>query len=297
MITLQLYVVPTYNCNLECNKCYSKKYLNDFQDDLSWKDFIKTVQYFKGKYDNYAFIGGEPATWKFINEAILYLKNKRKKVSVFTNGTIQINVVPNNIILNGNNLFNTEINDEIINNLRYYKKNNGKITLRFNINELFSDTDIMSAVSLSKKYSDSVSLSILYPITMWKGLGGKIYNFSKELFSNSIPVKISRATPFCLFDNDQREFLIENCKLKGKCSLPTNSVVINPDGRTIQPCVELDIRRDITELKNSSPIKVFSEDIKTLIADKSSQCPECTIFSTKCWGGCLSYNTKIPISL
>ena len=57
---MQIYIVPTYDCNLNCDNCYSKKYLGDFPDYLSWKNFIKLFNLFRDKYKNFAFIGGEP---------------------------------------------------------------------------------------------------------------------------------------------------------------------------------------------------------------------------------------------
>lgn len=290
MINLQIYIVPTYKCNLKCKNCYSRKYLGEFPDHLSWAKFIEIFTFFKDKYHNFAFIGGEPTKWKFINESILFLNNKNKYVSIFTNGTLSLNAMPNNLILNGNNLFNPKLKDKIIKNLLRYKENNVKIRLRFNIDEDFSKDNSQEAVSLSVEYANSVSLSLLYPIIYSKHLGDIIFNLSNELISESIPVKISRGTPLCLFNTMQRKYLIENCKLKGKCALPTNSLVINPDGQTIQPCVELQLRRDISKLLTSSPKILFSQEIKNIKSNRRPRCSDCHFFSDECWGGCLSYN-------
>src|SRR5659263_38038 len=193
---LQIYIIPTYNCNLECSKCYSKKYKEDFTNNLTWMKFVEIFKVFRSKYKNFAFIGGEPTKWKFINESILFL---------------------------------------------HYRK--------------------------------------------------IIFDLSKKIYSEYIPVKISRATPLCLFNQKQRDFLISNCKLKGKCSLPTNSLVINPDGQTIQPCVELHIRHDISELSKTKPKNIFVKDINILKSNRqSTKCSNCNFYSNdECWGGCLSY--------
>ncbi|GAG38684.1 unnamed protein product, partial [marine sediment metagenome] len=167
------------------------------------------------------------------------MHNKDKYVNVFTNGVIPLKVIPNNLIINGNNIFNPELKNNIIWNLSFYKKNKAKIRLRFNITEIFKEENIQEAVMLSKQFADSVSISISYPIEKGIDYGKIIFELSTKLYSEFIPIVISRATPFCLFTQKQRDFLISNCKLKGKCSLPTNSLVINPDGQTIQPCVEL----------------------------------------------------------
>ena len=295
---LQIYIVPTYNCNLECKKCYSKKYLEDFPNYLSWAKFINIFNFLGSRYNNFAFIGGEPTKWKFINESILFLHNKNKYVNIFTNGTIPLKVIPNNLIINGNNIFNPKLKDNIIWNLSFYKKNRAKIRLRFNIDEEFGKEYIHEAISLSKQFADSVSISILYPIDNGKDYGEIIFDLATKLHSESIPVKISRATPFCLFNQEQRDFLISNCKLKGKCSLPTNSLVINPDGQTIQPCVELHLKHDISDLLKTQPKKIFVEDLNRIKSNRDFKCNTCTYFSNgECFGGCLSYPLPDPAPL
>jgi len=287
---LQIYVIPTYNCNLECNKCYSKKYKEDFPNYLSWTKFIEIFKFFKSKYNNFAFIGGEPTKWKFINESILFLHNKNKKVSIFTNGTIPLKVIPDYLIINGNNIFNPKLKEGIIQNLSFYKMKRVKIRLRFNIDGNFEKENIHEAILLSKEFADSVSISILYPIDNGIDYGKIMFDLSKKLNSEYIPVRISRATALCLFNQEQRDFLTSNCKLKGKCSLPTNSFVINPDGQTIQPCVELNLKCNISDLSKIQPKKIFVEDLNKIKSSRYSKCNACNFFSNdECWGGCLSY--------
>jgi len=287
---MQIYIVPTYNCNLSCKKCYSKRYSEEFPDYLSWNKFISIFKLFNSNYNRFSFIGGEPTKWKFINEAILFLHNKNKYVSIFTNGTVLLGVIPNNLILNGNIFFNAELRKKIIRNLSIYKKNRIRIRLRFNVDENFKKKNIYEAVMLSKQFADSVSISILYPIENEINYGKKIFDLANKLYSESIPVVISRATPFCLFNQKQRDFLISNCKLKGKCSVPTNSFVINPDGQTIQPCVELYMNHNISELSENRPKDIFTNDLIKIKANRSMRCNSCIYYSNdECWGGCLSY--------
>lgn len=287
---MQIYVIPTYNCNLECDKCYSKKYKEDFPNYLSWTNFVEIFNLFKSKYNNFAFIGGEPTKWKFINESILFLHDRNKKVSIFTNGIIPLNVIPDNLIINGNNILNPKLKDTIIQNLIFYKKKRAKIRLRFNIDRMFEKENVHEAILLSKEFADSVSISILYPIDNNIDYGKIIVDLSKKLYTEYIPVKISRATPLCLFNQEQRDFLTSNCKLKGKCSLPTNSFVINPDGQTIQPCVELNLKKNISDLSKIQPKEIFVNDLNKIKYSRHSKCNACNFLSNdECWGGYLSY--------
>jgi len=293
---MQIYIVPTYNCNLKCYKCYSEKNLKEYPNYLSWTKFISIIKYFKTRSNRFSFIGGEPTKWKFINESILYLKNKNKNVNIFTNGIIPLRVMPNNIIVNGNNILNSKWEQKIIQNLSYYKKNGVKLRLRFNIDDTFNKGKIHNAVKLSKQFADSVSVSILYPIERGIDYGKNIYNLSVSLHLNNIPITISRAIPYCLFNQKQLNFLLSNCKLNGKCPLPTNSLVINPNGHTIQPCVELDIKWDISKLSINKIKNVFANKLTKVKNKHNIKCNSCIYFlKNECLGGCLAYPTSSVI--
>lgn len=141
----------------------------------------------------------------------------------------------------------------------------------------------------------------MYPIENGIDYGKIIFDLSTKLYSESIPIVISRATPLCLFNQGQRDFLISNCRLKGNCSLPTNSLVINPDGQTIQPCVELYITRNISESLNILTKKIFAKDLIKIKDIRDTRCNKCIFYlNDKCWGGCLAYpvpDSYSPIKL
>ena len=287
---MQIYIVPTYECNLSCSGCYSKKNKTDFDSYLSWVNFIQIYNKFKDECNKFAFIGGEPAKWKFINEAVLFLKNKGKKVIIFTNGTIPIYTKPTNVIVNGTNLFDLNIRNTIIEQIKAYKNQRVKITLRFNVHDSFSNENIKEAVEISKEYADSVSVSILFPVEFTKSLGNLVYSLCNQITLTGTKVRISRATPLCIFSSEQKIYLQTNCKLSGQCSLPNNSIVILPDGKTIQPCVELNIYKSLKELTSSSPRNLFFNEINNLKSKENPACSGCELFITKqCCGGCLSY--------
>ena len=285
------YLVPTYRCNTKCRHCYSDKYASEFHIDLDWSTFNGIYRYLDDKCDRYCFIGGEPTLWKFINEAILVLKNKGKRVSVFTNGICSLRVPTDNVIVNANSLLESTVRTTILQNIESYRKRS-KLTLRFNIGSDFSRCDVENAVSICKKYADTVSISLLFPIVPHSSTGEMIFELASQLTALSIPVKISRATPLCIFEAGQREYLIKNCQLKGQCGLPSNSILIHPDGKTIQPCVELSLRSNIKEIADHSPKALFSQEVAKKKIDRSAACLDCDFFrSGQCCGGCLSYKS------
>jgi len=289
-VNLQLYIVPTYECNLACTQCYSKKYLPEYPAYLSWTNFINIYDMFKVNAKSFLFIGGEPSLWKFINESILFLQNKNKKVSVFSNGTILLGVMPDDLIINGTNLLRETERNRILSSLAIYRANGVNIKLRFNIDSTMKN-QVGEIIKVAKQYAKSVSLSILYPSTLDKQLGETVYCLAHSLASNSIKTEISRATPLCIFSDKERLYLQTNCFLKGMCKLPTNSFLVNPDGQTVQPCVELGIKRHIDELKTSSPKRLFMKSINEIRNNVGLQCFNCNL-TGECSGGCLGYRLK-----
>ena len=242
---------------------------------------------FKANVKGFSFIGGEPSTWKFINESILFLHNKGKNVSVFSNGTILLRVMPDKVIINGTNLLGSSSKNIIYKNLANYKNNRVNIKLRFNIEPTMKSQE-EEILNIAKQYAKSVSLSILYPSQFDKQLGTALYDLAYKLTSNSINTNISRATPLCIFSEKEREYLKANCFLKGKCSLPTKSFVVHPDGQTAQPCVELKIKGELSELKATSAKQLFMRRINKIKDNADLKCLNCDL-SSECDGGCLAY--------
>lgn len=285
-----IYIIPTYECNLNCRFCYAQKYKNIYTESLSWDKFIGIYKKFSCSLDRVAFIGGEAVKWKFINEAILYLKNKNINVSLFTNGVDILNAMPDNVIINASNIINMLQSEKIVNNINAYKKNNVKVTLRYNVDENFF-VHINNSVEIAKRYADAVSLSVLFPIDYGnKIIGNNLFLLAKELQDNKIKTRISRATPMCLFTDNQRTFLENNCNMRSTCSLPSNALVINPDGISAQPCVELAIIKNINVFPDEHIKNLYKSEINEIKNSVSDVCKKCKFFAEKkCYGGCLAY--------
>ncbi len=285
-----IYIIPTYECGLNCKSCYSQKYKEIYSECLTWEMFISIYNRFEGKLNRVAFIGGEAIKWKFINEAILFLSNKGIKVSVFTNGMDISRTMPDHVIINANNLLTEFHSDLMINSIEQYKVNRVKVTLRFNIDKSF-EKYIGNAIVVSKKYADFVSLSPLFPVKYSeKKVGSNLFMLAQGLIDNKITSRVSRAVPLCIFTENQRIYLEKNCNMRGVCSLPTNSIVVNPDGVSVQPCVELSIIKKLDSLINKSIKEEYRCEIQTLKNEISCECAECAFYKgRKCFGGCLAY--------
>lgn len=290
VISILLYIIPTYECNLNCKSCYAQKYKDVYKECLTWGKFVGIYNKFSDTVDRVAFIGGEAIKWKFIDEAILFLKNKNIKVSLFSNGIEIPKVMPDHVILNASDFLFGVHSEIIAHNIDRYKSQRVKVTLRFNIDNNF-ENHIIKAISISKRYADFVSISPLFPVKYHDMLiGNSIYMLAKELINNKIRPRVSRAIPLCLFTEQQRIYLEKNCNLRGVCSLPTSSLVINPDGISTQPCVELPIVKKINTLSAQEIKEKYRSEIDILRNKVSYECVRCYFYKEKkCFGGCLAY--------
>lgn len=288
-----LYIIPTYTCNLSCKSCYSKKYNDLYPEHMSWENFIAIYNKFSVRLQYVIFIGGEATNWKFINEAILFLKNKKVKTALITNGTKRPDVMPNSVTVNANNILIGSDSKIILENLNFYKMRGVSISLRYNIDSQFHKY-LHDATQYGINYAHSISLSVLYPLQDNRLIvGDTLYNLAKSTLEKGIRTVISRATPLCLFTNEQRDFLKKNCRLRGTCSLPTNSLVINPDGFSAQPCVELEIIENINYFSIKEIMAKYKIETNNLKNYLPNICSECDFFKqNECHGGCLSYKKE-----
>lgn len=294
-----IYLVPTFSCQLDCRSCYAAKQVNDFNGYLSWRSFLRVIDFFGPSLHSVALIGGEPTQWKFIREAILFLQNKGKTVTLFSNGVDYIGVHPNRIVVNGTPLTDREMYPVVVRNIEKYRQHSVKIRLRFNVGDDWSERDTQIAIKAVRLLSASVSISGRYPVKKTKELGTKIAAMAWATMDAGAPVKISRCLPRCIFTTEQYQLLSKSCGLKSSCPLPAASVVILPDGWSIQPCVEIPSSCTLDDLRGASTRALFKESVDAIRASGAKACEGCGhLDAHKCNGGCLAYTlgeSKIPV--
>jgi hypothetical protein len=285
-----IYLVPTFSCQLKCQSCYAAKQANHFDGYLSWPSFLRVLDFFGPSLRSVALIGGEPTQWKFIREAILFLQNKGKAVTLFSNGLDYIGVHPNRIIVNGTTLSAGDMCSVVSRNLARYRQHSVDIRLRFNIGEDWSERDTEIALTIVRRFSASVSISARYPVPRTNTLGSIIFGFARAAMGSGACVRISRCAPRCIFTNGQYQYLAQQCGLKSTCPLPSASVVVLPDGWSIQPCVEIPSPFTLADLRKRSARALFRTSVEAIRANGANRCICCDHFEARqCGGGCLAY--------
>lgn len=292
MILIQsVHIVPSYKCNLNCDYCYAKKYITEY-GDLSWDDFLDyTKLLLRNNIQSVNFIGGEPTIWPYIDQAIKLLQSMGIYVGVLTNAILHTNVLPYFVTVNGNNIIDT-LEDKIVQNLKWYKKNGVKITLRFNLSKEDSDELLQHRLGLIQNYADFVSIAPIVPYKLERALGKKIVEFVKYAEKIKKPIKISRAVPICLFTSEEYKYLQKKASVYSICNPGEKQIIFNPD-KTFLPCVDLnqkiDLSKDFSKIENELDEIVFN--LRKVYAH--SQCIGCKYFKIKCQGGCFSMHLNV----
>ncbi len=284
-------IIPTYRCNADCSFCYAKGLYKRFPQDMEWDVFRKVVDYCvqNGK-DEISFLGGEPTLWPYINKAVAYLRERRIQVSFFTNGISYSNPPPDCVLINIHNDFNNTAKGMITKTIGFYKSSGTEVTLRYNLVSSSSIDEDDRFLMFSVPLVTRVSITPAIPYIPSRELGNRIFRLVKKFHKKGIAVKISRAIPVCLFDVKQYKYLREQCLMRKKCYSEKN-VVINPDGETLFPCVNISnyekklFEESLEEINNA--YKIFFQRLSSVFP--FAECKECKYaLNNNCQAGCLA---------
>lgn len=169
-------VIPTDNCNLDCDYCYQK---NNDASNMSWdlfgQVFDKAISLNVGLIN---FLGGEPMLWEHLYDAILLCSKHNILTDMTTNGTMLNDATIQrlgssgldylNISVDTKNNYsvtrkNTLFNKSLVNTLKSAEKKYG-MKLRMNAviyNNNFEDIKLL--LELSRKSKIPLSLGFIVP--------------------------------------------------------------------------------------------------------------------------------------
>ena len=293
-------IAPSYKCNASCDYCYASDYSKKFTKEMSFWDFVEIIDRHKeDEGGTVSIIGGEPSLWKHINKAIMYCKIKGLKTKVFTNGIKAVKIMPTTVYLNVNHYFDPRKEELIEKSLEYYKKKGVKIIFRYNISssdkdsvrELFKKIDMLVDMSKNKKYSREIHFALAVPYVISKETGNLIYNSMKRVVDSGVKCSSPNSLPPCMFNDNQLEFLRNKVDYYSVCILGMLPL-INPDGKTIQPCSKWNIYKDIRQIKGSmrNVSRLYEKELEKAKKKAPLRCQSCEYFQkNKCNVACWAY--------
>jgi len=258
---------------------------------MPWGVFKKVIDYCtRDKIDEISFLGGEPTAWAHINNAVTYLQEKDVQVSFFTNGITRSESPPDCALINVTNNLNDNTRKQIEKTVCFYKTHGTEVTLRYNLVLSTKVSEDDRFLKFSASLSDHVSITPAIPYMPSRALGNRIFRLIRKFHKNDINVKISRAIPVCLYNFTQYDYLRQNCLMAKKCYSEKN-IVINPDGETLFPCVNIAnyekklFKESLRKINND--YKLFFQYLSNVFPfDKCGKCKHA--FSGDCQAGCLA---------
>jgi len=233
---MRVHIVPSYQCNLNCEYCYAEPFQKTFSHSLGMEQFVALISRLM-HYDltSVSFLGGEPTLWPHLSDGMSYLKKLGVKRLLYTNGLI-LNGIPDMVIVNITDWKRSGINGKTLTHLQRYANDNSVVIFRINLQKGDSDTYTNEILTAAKTVQAKFSIGVLDAEPYDVNYGHQIFAFCTRLLESYCTPHLSRPLPYCIFTSSQRDFLKTHCHLRGTCNIDTAVPVINPDGRTVFPC-------------------------------------------------------------
>ncbi len=305
---MQLYVLITNDCNLNCSICIRAN--NDTKiQEMSFEAFKKMLQSNDFEDDDLIITGGEPTKHKRFCDIVMYACEKINNVYVTTNGTMNYYIgelskfdnLSFQVSLDGDESSNdlirgTGVYSKICRTLSNYEKVGIKYSVasvvsKKNIKSIKKMIPILSELKKMKYWRISYEMPFgnarfedMLTIEEWN-------DFVDEVIQEAhFRLKIQKLYPFELYDKRFREMenLCVNNKRSNNCGSGGDKLYIYPD-LSVYSCTCLSDfslgnlnNMTLAEIRNGSEIKEF---INYKIND-DIPCGECKYLAF-CNGGCI----------
>ena len=305
-IVLQIYILLTENCNLNCAMCIRGKQQGIQMDIAKLQELID-----KNDFSSHDIVltGGEPTLHRHFVDIVRLMCCKAKTVTVTSNGTNDLHIqdllhLPNlyyQISLDGD----AEAHNRIRGNDAYERTWNNLIQLdhaeaRYSVASVVSNKnkiEIFNLISELGQLSHMRYWRISYEMPFGsagfeKMMSADEWNtFVSELLHRAdFKVKVQKIFPFDLYDQRREELdqLPAGHFRSINCGSGKNKVYVYPDFK-VYPCTcltdfcigELD-KQTLDEILDAEPVKRFT-DYKLL---DDSVCKSCE-YRKYCNGGCI----------
>ncbi|MCP3921599.1 MAG: radical SAM protein [Desulfobacterales bacterium] len=314
MFPRQLTIILSYNCNLNCDFCFSNTLEKNDPGNIDYDFFFSILDWMEDKnFKNVCLFGGEPTIHPNFLIFSKILREKGYGVYFATNGLY------NNEVAKGLHsidflkaTFNIPCSNSFSNsNLKLLKKNLSSfpdhIQKSFRVTLSKGSRNFNLLETLINKYKpDNLSYALAFPANS----KGNTYvnkdmvdHFLPEMKkinalakSYTTPCVLAKPIPLCKFSTDDILSLLNSNK-SGLCDIYHNNnshlVTVSPSGR-LYPCMSLPEKYNLN-IKNRPSLNDISnaniDIIKKLIRKPVlNKCKNCNLYNSYiCQGFCLAY--------
>lgn len=289
-----MFVLPTYVCNGQCHYCYARGYQHMFPVEMSLWKFIRAAEAYKKHGDNLQIniLGGEPTLWKNLNLAIRYCNFRKIRSILFTNGLGVAKVMPTTVYLNITHYFEGNKKERMIKSLEYYQEKKVQLILRYNMEEEENGDRIDTIIELAKRFNaTAIHIAPATPHEINRETGDKIMKVLRKIYDAGIRGDAPDPMAPCMFSDEDLAWLRKNTKYISSCNV-LGVPFVNPDGKTLQPCLRLFTFKKMEKIGSPEEIKdLFRAEVE-LRKQKLplEECHDCDYYKRgECVGECFAF--------
>jgi MoaA/NifB/PqqE/SkfB family radical SAM enzyme len=293
----EIKVVPSYRCNLACGYCYAARFRHRYPEEMCWDVFAGIVERFLREDGRVVrFLGGEPALWEHANPAIEYLRARALRSIVLSNGTVALDVLPDEVHINIEHYYEGPLREQILATLGSYRDRGALVRFRYNVQPNDSDAKLDEVLDLAARHRvPSLHLGTAWPHERTRAFGAKVLAAVRRCRARGFGCTLGDPIPFCMFAPHERAELAETANLSGRC-MCGHIPLVNPDGVTLFPCQAVPIARpdsDLAECGRDGPayrnvVRAFAHDVGRAVRAIDESCLTCGEYLRgACQNGCL----------
>lgn len=319
---VQVFVVPSYECNAECEYCFSAALRKRYPENLDSGSFAEIIHAVNGngKIRRIGLMGGEPTIVKNLQKLIDKIEQDGLYFYFPTNGIVDSEIFKDIITrpslesvtfhIERDDFYTNGKRALLINNIETAVAGNKHVTFRYTIKNpdlsdwLFLDKYMRSmprfnlsfAVAFPSKAGNNTGISAENLKQFVKKILSLVSYVSNRLPKTAFELAFAKPYPLCYFSENEILMLLSNVKLKNVCEIEknnfTNNLTVNPDG-SFFPCMALNSERyrntglSDLDLLESGYYTTVAGLLRTPIL---GECRRCSLFDRGlCQAACYAY--------
>lgn len=317
----QITIVPSYQCNLHCDYCFTHRLAEEFPHDMDFETFTAVLDTVCSKgVKRVSLFGGEPTLFKGLFDFIDEMGKRELYFSLATNGLVDTRRFKNiahrssfeavTFHIERDSFYSPEQLETVLTNIREASDNRITVVLRYNIKDPERrDWDFLEKYrrivpqfifSFSVVFPDPLGNNRYVPLEELRRYKEKLLSlcsyFDRHSYTGEYKLVFAKPFPLCFFNREELFYLLRHTQVKNVCEIDknhcTNNILFHPDG-SYSPCMVL-MDKDL-RFSPIRPLDGLEADYYRTVASLRNKpmmdvCRTCSLHARGlCQAGCYAY--------
>ncbi len=317
----QITIVPSYQCNLHCDYCFTHRLAVEYPHDMAFETFTAVLDTVRAKgIKRVSFFGGEPTLFEHLFDFIDEVGKRELYFSLATNGLVDTRRFKNiahrssfeavTFHIERDRFYSPEQLETVLTNIREAEDNRITVVLRYNMKDPDRrDWDFLEKyrrltpnfiLSFSVVFPDPLGNNRYVPLEELRRYKEKILSLCSYLdrhsYTGEYKLVFAKPFPLCFFNRKELFYLLRNTQVKNVCEIDknhsTNNILFHPDG-SYSPCMVL-MDNDL-RFSPIRPLDGLEADYYRTVASLQNrpmmtECRTCSLHALGlCQAGCYAY--------